>query len=87
MTTKDDNPRHVDLNAMMANGGRESAVAFHLLSIEYNAGIIESGGDMEDMDMLGALLAHHLAFVRALLYEAEGNIEVVPPKLIVPGRP
>ena len=87
MTTKgDDTPQHVDLNAMMAKGGREAAVAFHLLSIEYHAAIIESSGDMEDLDMRGALLAHHLVGVRALLGEAEGNPGVVTQRLIVPGR-
>ena len=88
MTTKgDDTPQHVDLNAMMAKGGREAAVAFLLLSIEYHAAIIESSGDMmEDLDMLGALLAHHLVGVRALLGEAEGNPGVVTQRLIVPGR-
>ena len=87
MTTKqDDTQQHVDLNAMMANGGREAAVAFHLLNIEYHAAIIESSGALEDLDMLGALLTHHLVGVRALLEEAEGNLEVVTQRLIVPGR-
>ena len=80
-------PEHVDLNAMMAAGGREAAVAFHLLNIEYHAAVIETTGDPQDLEMLGDLLAHHLVGVRALLEEAEGNLEVVTQRLIVPGRP
>ena len=88
MTTMgSDGPQEVNLNEMLARGGREAAVAFHLLSIEYHASIIETSGDAEDLEMLGDMLVQRLMGVRALLAEAAGNIDVVSPKLIVPGRP
>ena len=37
--------------------------------------------------MLGDMLVQHLMGVRALIAEAAGNLDVVSPKLIVPGRP
>ena len=66
---------------------REAAVAFHLLSIEYHASIIETSGDAEDLGMLGDMLVQHMMGVRALIAEATVNLDVVSPKLIVPGRP
>ena len=91
MTTMgSDGPQQVNLNEMLARGGhsqREAAVAFHLLSIEYHASIIETSGDAEDLEMLFDMLVQHLMGVRALLAEAAVNLDVVSPQLIVPGRP
>ena len=88
MTTMgSDGPQQVNLNEMLARGGREAAVAFHLLSIEYHASIIETSGDAEDLGMLGDMLVQHMMGVRALIAEATVNHDVVSPKLIVPGRP
>ena len=88
MTTMgNDGPQQVNLNEMLARDGREAAVAFHLLSIEYHASIIETSGDAEDLEMLGDMLVQHLMGVRALLAEAGRNLDVDSPKLIVPGRP
>ena len=88
MTTMgSDGPQQVNLNEMLARGGREAAVAFHLLSIEYHASIIETSGGAEDLEMLGDMLVQHMMGVRALLAEAAGNLDVVSPKFIVPGRP
>ena len=88
MTTMgSDGPQQVNLNEMLARGGREAAVAFHLLSIEYHASVIETSGDAEDLEMLGDMLVQRLMGVRALLAEAAGNLDVVSPKLIVPGGP
>ena len=88
MTTMgNDGPQQVNLNEMLARGGREAAVAFHLLSIEYHASIIETCGDAEDLEMLGDMLVQHMMGVRALIAEAVWNLDVVSPKLIVPGRP
>ena len=87
MTTIGDNePQHINLNEMLARGGDEAALAFHLLNIQYHVAVIEGNGDREGLEMLEGLLTQHLVGVRALLEEEAGNIEVVAPKLIVPGR-
>ncbi len=66
MTTMgNDGPQQVNLNEMLAQGGREAAVAFHLLSIEFHASIIETSGDAEDLEMLGDMLVQHMMGVRA----------------------
>ena len=93
MTTMgSDGPQQVNLNEMMARGGREAAVAFLLLSIEYHASIIETSGDAEDLEMLGDMLVQHMMGVRALLAEAAVNLDVSPPSSLSPagrdpGRP
>ena len=63
---------------------REAAVAFHLLSIEYYASIIETSGDAEDLGMLGDMLVQHMMGVRALIAEAAVNLDVVLPQAHCP---
>ena len=85
MTTMgSDGPQQVNLNEMLARGGREAAMAFHLLSIEYHASIIETSGDAEDLEMLGDMLVQHLMGVRALIAEAAVNLDVVSPSSLSP---
>ena len=90
MTTKHDEaqePERINLNEMMAEGGPASAVAFHLINVDYHANIIATSGKQEDMSMLYDMLLHHLAYLHVELErDTVQTLEVPTPKLIVPSR-
>ena len=87
MTAKDGETQVIHLGEMLMGGGREGALAFHLLNIEYHIGVIATSGEKDDMEMLhGLLVQHQLGLEVALTALAEAGLDVVAPRLIVPGR-
>ena len=88
MTTKNgETPETINLVEMLAGGGKEGALAFHLLNIDYHAAIVASSGEKDAREMLHDLLVKHLLSLEvSMIAETEAGLDVVSPRLIVPER-
>ena len=85
MTQPNAEPQVVSLQDMIAQGGETGMLAFHLMSINYHASVIEQEGSPEALEMLLDMLGQHARVIYALLEHSE-DLQVVKPTLIVPGR-
>ena len=85
MTQSNTEPQAVSLQDLIAQGGETGMLAFHLMSIDYHASVIEQEGGEQALEMLLDMLGQHASAIYALLEKSE-DLQVVKPTLIVPGR-
>ena len=85
MTQPNTEPQVVSLQDLIAQGGETGMLAFHLMSLNYHASVIEMEGGEQALQMLLDMLGQHASVIYTLLEKSE-DIEVVKPTLIVPGR-
>lgn len=80
-------PQHVDLKELLNQGGHNTALAFHLMNIDFHTTLIKMEENPEELHMLFDMLTKHAADIAHTLTSAYGaNLDVVLPTIIVPRR-
>ena len=85
MTQPNAEPQVVSLQDLIARGGEDGRLGFHLMSIDYHAVAIKQMAGKEELELLMDMLTQQAMAIHALL-ETSQDLEVVKPTLIVPGR-